>query len=91
MRSQARKITDEAELSKKITQQDAELNHETQLADVDINRAKQMAEIESKKFEELVSSIGTETLVAMANVRLLYRQSMFNLLYRLDLNCKPSY
>ena len=66
-RALARKILEEAKLNKKTSIQEAELHKETELITIEIDQAKQMAEIESKKFEELVSAIGKETIVAMAN------------------------
>jgi len=66
LKAQARKIQAESELNKKVTLQDAQLEYETAISDLEIDRVKRLSEIESKKFEEMISAIGPQTIVAMA-------------------------
>jgi major vault protein len=37
------------------------------LAEIEITHAKEMSAIESRKFEEMINSIGQETLIAISN------------------------
>ncbi|KAL1526066.1 hypothetical protein AB1Y20_020887 [Prymnesium parvum] len=46
---------------------EAEIAHQAALDRLEIERCKALSEIESKKFEECVSAIGTETLAAIAS------------------------
>jgi len=42
------------------------LTHEVQLSELEIFRAKELAAIESKKFEDMISAIGPQTIIAMS-------------------------
>jgi len=59
-------IEAKAECEAKKKEYDAEISHLKAINDLEIKKAHDLAEIESKKFKQLVSAIGTETIKAMA-------------------------
>jgi len=65
-KAEAKRIEAEAELNKKVALQTAQLKHEEALANLEIERAKSLAEIESNKFEQMISAIGPQTIIAMS-------------------------
>lgn len=65
-KAEAKRIEAEADLNKKVSLQTAQLKHEEALANLEIERAKSLAEIESNKFEQMISAIGPQTIVAMS-------------------------
>ena len=67
LNSEALKIDTEAKLKRDRETYLVTLEHEKKMSELKINRMKALAEIESKKFEEIVSALGQETLVAIAN------------------------
>jgi len=64
--TKAKKILDEAKLGRSVKKQNVILNHEIKTSALDIDRNRKLAEIESKKFEEMIATIGQETIVAIA-------------------------
>jgi len=66
LQSEASRIKTEAELKQKIASQEAELAHLKDLNTLEVTRAKELATIEAKKFGEIVSAIGADTIQAMA-------------------------
>jgi len=66
LNSEATKIKSEAELHQLKMKQDAEIEHQQSLDELDIKRAKELGAIEAKKFRDVVSSIGSDTLRAMS-------------------------
>ena len=67
LQAKARDIEYEATLSREIKKRHVLLEHETKVSMLEIERSKQLAEIESKKFEEMIESIGQKTIVSIAN------------------------
>jgi len=66
LNAKAEQIKAESELKQLIAQQEAELTYQQELNDLEIEKAKQLSEIESEKFKNVVDSIGSETLKAIA-------------------------
>jgi len=64
--SEAAKIKTTAELAQKVAAQEAEINHQKELNALEIKKAKDLAVIEAKKFRDIVSSIGAETILSIA-------------------------
>jgi major vault protein len=64
--SQAMKIKSDAELQQKKAAQLAEVEHQTAVVELEVTKSKQLAEIESLKFKEIVTTIGPDTIKAMA-------------------------
>jgi len=58
MRSSARRIQADAELTKKESLRNLVLEHEENLADLEITKAKELNDIEVNKFEEMMKTIG---------------------------------
>lgn len=67
MKANAKKIETQAELEKATALKTAQLEHDSSLADIDINFEQEMAKIEAKKFQDIISAIGSDTLVAISN------------------------
>lgn len=67
LNSKARKIEYDAKLLRDIKKRNTLLEHETKLSELEIFKAKQLADIEANKFEEMIASIGKETIVSIAN------------------------
>jgi major vault protein len=65
--SEAQKIETEAKLKRDRETYRVKIEHEKKMSDLKITKMKSLAEIESKKFEDIVGSIGQDTLVAIAN------------------------
>jgi len=66
LQSEAQRIKLEAELKQKVASQDAEIAHLKDLNTLEIVKAKDLANIEAKKFGDIVSSIGADTICSMA-------------------------
>lgn len=66
LRSKAKKIEYEANLNREIKKRNVLLEHEKLISELEISKAKELANIEAKKFEEMIASIGQQTIVDMA-------------------------
>lgn len=66
LKTQAKKILKEAELSRKVKRDNILFEHELSVADTELERSRQLAEIEANKFEEMIKAIGKNTVVSMA-------------------------
>jgi major vault protein len=66
LQSNANKIKFETELTQLKAEREAEVSHKALLNQLEIEKAKELAGIESKKFKEIVDSIGADTICAMA-------------------------
>lgn len=64
--AEATKIKSESELSQLKAKQEAEIEHQRKVNDLEISKAKELASIESKKFADIVTSLGADTIRAMA-------------------------
>jgi len=64
--AQATTIKAEADLAQSRARQIAEITHKKALNELEITKAKELAGIEAKKFGDIVSAIGKETIVSMA-------------------------
>lgn len=64
--AQASGIRAEAELKSLTAQQDQDVAHAMEVFKLDIHKSKEIAGIEAKKFKDIVSAIGPDTLKAMA-------------------------
>jgi len=62
----AMKIKSEAELNQLKQRQEAEIEHQRKINDLEIQKSKELAAIESKKFSDVVSSLGADTIKSMA-------------------------
>jgi len=62
----AMKIKSEAELNQLKQRQEAEIEHQRKINDLEIQKAKELSGIESKKFSDVVSSLGADTIKSMA-------------------------
>jgi major vault protein len=62
----AMKIKSEAELLQLKQRQEAEIEHQRKINDLEIQKAKELAGIESKKFADVVTSLGADTIKSMA-------------------------
>lgn len=67
MKASARKILLEAELDKKTTRQKIEIDHDRQINKLEIDKARALSSIEADKFDAIISALGKETLVSLAN------------------------
>ena len=67
LNSEAQKIEAEAKLKRDRESYRVSIDHEKKMSELRISKMKSLAEIEAKKFEEIVGSLGQETLVAIAN------------------------
>lgn len=67
LHSEAQKIETEARLKRDRETYRVKIDHEKKMSELRISKMKALAEIESKKFEEIVGSLGQETLIAIAN------------------------
>lgn len=61
------KIESDALLAIKVKEENIIDTHKASLIELEINKAKELAEIESKKFEEMIDAIGSETIVSISN------------------------
>ncbi len=66
--AQADMIELEQELENQKREMDVEYEHMVRTTDLEISKKREMAEIETKKFVQIVSAIGKETLVAISKV-----------------------
>jgi major vault protein len=66
LQSKAAKFSQESELSYINNKQELEIERKRQLDELEISKAKELAEIESEKFKQMISSIGTDTLVSIS-------------------------
>jgi major vault protein len=66
LNAKAEQIKAEAELKQLIAAQEAEIKYQEELNELEIEKAKQLSDIESDKFKNVVESIGSETLKAIA-------------------------
>jgi len=64
--SEAAKIKTAAELAQKIAQGNAEIEHTKKLNDLEISKAKELSAIEAKKFKDVVTAIGADTIQSIA-------------------------
>jgi len=64
--AEATRIRAQAELSQLIANQDAQLSFESAQSALEITKAKELSNIETRKFQELVSVLGQDTLAAIA-------------------------
>lgn len=62
----ARKILSEANLNREIRKKNVLAAHEKSVLELEINKTRRLAEIEANKFEEMVKTIGKETVVSIA-------------------------
>lgn len=67
LNSEAQKIEAEAKLKRDRETYRVDIEHEKRMSELRITKMKSLAEIEATKFEEIVSSLGQETLIAIAN------------------------
>lgn len=58
----------EQELENQKREMDVEYEHTVRTTNLEIKKKQEMAEIETKKFVQIVSAIGKETLVAISKV-----------------------
>lgn len=65
-KAEAQRIEAEAELERLEKAREAELRYNKEQNELEISKTKQLAEIEVQKFKNLVSSLGTETIKAVA-------------------------
>jgi len=66
LKSESMTITSDGELIEHRERQEAEITHQTQMNELDLARARDMAAIEAKKFSDVVSAIGSDTIAAIA-------------------------
>eukprot|EP01113_Clastostelium_recurvatum_P017879 TRINITY_DN210_c0_g1_i1.p1 TRINITY_DN210_c0_g1~~TRINITY_DN210_c0_g1_i1.p1 ORF type:complete len:884 (-),score=341.02 TRINITY_DN210_c0_g1_i1:121-2772(-) len=66
LRAEASKIKSEAELIQLKQKQEAEIDHQRKVDELDLARARELAGIDSAKFKATVTSIGAETIKAIA-------------------------
>jgi major vault protein len=66
LKSDAMKLTSEQELEETKARQEAEIEYQTLLNELELSRAREMATIESKKFSDIVSAIGADTIASIA-------------------------
>jgi major vault protein len=64
--AEASKIKSEAELEQLKAKQIAEIDHQKALNSLQVSKAKELAMIEAKKFGDVVSAIGADTIKSMA-------------------------
>lgn len=64
--AEATKIKSESELTQLKAKQEAEIEHQRKVNDLEIQKAKELAGIESKKFADIVASLGADTIKSMA-------------------------
>lgn len=67
LNSDAQKIETEAKLKRDRETYRVKIEHEKRMSELRLSKMKSLAEIEAKKFEEIVGSLGQDTLVAIAN------------------------
>jgi major vault protein len=67
LNSEALKIETESKLKRDRETNRVEVDKEKRMSDLRITKMKAIAEIEAKKFEETITSLGQETLIAIAN------------------------
>nr|BBB87256.1 major vault protein [Raphidocystis contractilis] len=66
LKAQAMKIESDAELTQTKLRQDAEVDHRSKIDTLEISKADKLAEIESRKFKNIVDSIGASTIKDIA-------------------------
>mmetsp|Transcript_9649 Transcript_9649/g.16970 ORF Transcript_9649/g.16970 Transcript_9649/m.16970 type:complete len:851 (-) Transcript_9649:261-2813(-) len=66
LKSEALRITAEAELKSLRQKQEKELEYQKKLNELELTKLKELAEIETSKFTSTVESIGKDTILAMA-------------------------
>jgi len=66
LKSQAVTIQAETNLQETTLRQQAELQHQAELNKLEIEKARALAEIESRKFSEIVASLGASTIRSIA-------------------------
>jgi major vault protein len=64
--AEATRIKSEAELAQTKLRQQAEIEHKKALIALEITKSRQLADIESEKFKSIVSAIGADTILSMA-------------------------
>jgi len=67
LRAQALEVETRAQIEMTRLAKEAQTAHQRALDELELERCKRLAEIESKKFEESIASIGTDTLAAIAS------------------------
>jgi major vault protein len=66
LKSDAMKLTSEQELEETKARQEADIEYQTLLNELELSRAREMSAIESKKFSDIVSAIGADTIASIA-------------------------
>ena len=66
LRAQAFRIAAEAELSQLKSKQQAEIDYKKKTNELELHKAKELADIEAGKLAQIMSAIGPETIVAIA-------------------------
>jgi len=66
LNADATKIRSEAELLQMKNRQEAEIEHQKALNNLELSKAKQLSLIQAKKFKDVVSSIGADTIQSIA-------------------------
>jgi len=64
--TKAREILSASNLSREVRKNDLEVEHEIKMHEVEMDKNRKLADIETNKFEEMVKSIGRETVVSIA-------------------------
>jgi len=67
LKAQASEIESQEELSQLRARQEADIAHQKRMIELEIEKARTLSKIESKKFSSIVTSIGAETIEAMAS------------------------
>lgn len=67
LNSEAQKIETESKLKRDRETYKVTIEHEKKMSELKINKMKSLAEIEANKFEQIVGSLGQETLISIAN------------------------
>lgn len=68
LRAQADRIVHENNLRRMREEYELQVAHAKQLAEIDVNKKRALMAIEADKFQQMVASIGKETLVELARV-----------------------
>jgi len=66
LKADADDIGAESELTQLIANQDADLHHQSSLFEIELKKARELAHIEAKKFKDVVTAIGADTIQAIA-------------------------
>ncbi|KAH7492369.1 Major vault protein [Phytophthora ramorum] len=66
LRAQAKRIEHESHVARIKEDQTLSVAHSERLAEVEVHKKRELMSIEAEKFQQMVSSVGQETLVALA-------------------------